>query len=64
MPTQSPVALKTTLELATTFFDAKSRHNIDATMATVAPTANYIFPLPASGEQKDWFRYEGKDAIT
>jgi hypothetical protein len=33
-------------------------------MATFAETANYIFPLPASGEQKDWFRYEGKKAVT
>jgi ketosteroid isomerase-like protein len=32
-------------------------------MATFAPTANYIFPLPASGEQKDWFRYEGKEKV-
>jgi ketosteroid isomerase-like protein len=64
MPTRSPAAVKTTLELAKAFFDAKSRHDIDSTMATFAPTANYIFPLPASGEQKDWFRYEGKEAIT
>jgi ketosteroid isomerase-like protein len=64
MATQSPASLKTTLELAKTFFEAKSRHDIDATMATFAPTAKYIFPLPASGEQNDWFRYEGKEAIT
>jgi ketosteroid isomerase-like protein len=57
-------AVPTTLELAKTFFEAKSRHDIDTTMATFAATANYIFPLPASGEQKDWFRYEGKAAIT
>lgn len=64
MPTRSQAPPKTTLELAKAFFDSKSRHDLDATMETFAPTANYIFPLPASGEQKDWFRYEGKDAIT
>ena len=64
MPSQSPAAPRTTLELAKIFFEAKSRHDIDTTMSTFTETANYIFPLPASGEQKDWFRYEGKKAIT
>lgn len=64
MQSQSPAALRTTLELAKAFFEAKSRHDIDATMAIFGDSAIYIFPLPASGEQKDWFRYEGKKAIT
>lgn len=55
MPTQSPAALKTTLDLAKIFFEAKSRHDIDGATAIFAPTANYICSLPVSGEQKDWF---------
>ena len=52
------------LSLVKEFFAAKERHDLDATMALFSEDALYIFPLPASGKQENWFRYKGKEAIT
>jgi ketosteroid isomerase-like protein len=45
------------------FFAAKERHDLDATMAPFAGDAVYTFPLNASGDPAPWFVYEGKEAI-
>ena len=52
------------LSLVKDFFAAKERHDLNATMALFSEDAVYIFPLPASGKQENWFTYKGKEAIT
>ncbi len=43
------------ISLVKAFFAAKERHDLDATMALFSEDAVYIFPLPASGKQENWF---------
>ena len=50
MPQASGTAL-TAVELAKAFFEAKERHDIDATMALFSENAVYTFPFSASGVQ-------------
>ena len=52
------------LSLVKEFFAAKELHDLDATMALFSEDALYIFPLPASGKQENWFTYKGKEAVT
>ena len=52
------------LSIVKEFFAAKQRHDLDATMALFSEDAVYIFPLPASGKQENWFTYKGKEAVT
>jgi ketosteroid isomerase-like protein len=52
------------LSLVKEFFAAKERHDLDATMSLFSEDAVYIFPLPASGKQENWFTYKGKEAVT
>ena len=52
------------LGLVKQFFAAKERHDLAATMALFSDDALYVFPLPASGKQENWFTYEGKEAVT
>ena len=52
------------LRLVKEFFTAKERHDLDATMALFSDDALYVFPLPASGKQENWFTYKGKEAVT
>ena len=52
------------LRLVKEFFAAKERHDLHATMSLFSEDALYVFPLPASGKQENWFTYEGKEAVT
>ena len=52
------------LGLVKDFLAAKERHDLGATMALFSDDALYVFPLPASGKQENWFTYEGKEAVT
>ncbi len=52
------------ISLVKAFFAAKERHDLDATMALFSEDAVYIFPLPASGKQENWFTFRGKEADT
>ena len=52
------------LRLVKEFFAAKERHDLAATMALFSDDALYVFPLPASGKQENWFNYEGREAVT
>ncbi len=51
------------LELAKTFYEAKGRHDLDATMALFAEDAVYVLPLSASGDPQPWFVHDGKDKV-
>lgn len=64
MSHQEQQTLDTSLGLVKQFFAAKERHDLGATMALFSEDAVYVFPLPASGKQENWFTYEGKEAVT
>ena len=44
------------------FFAAKEAHDLDRLEALFAKDVVYIFPLPASGAQENWFEYVGREA--
>ena len=44
------------------FFHTKEKHDLEGLRALFADNIAYIFPLPASGAQENWFVYNGKDA--
>lgn len=52
------------LSIVKEFFSAKERRDLAAAMALFSDDAVYIFPLPASGKQENWFTYKGKEAVT
>lgn len=57
-PPDSPSA-KSVVEA---FFAAKEAHDVDALASLFADDIVYIFPLPASGAQENWFVHDGKAA--
>ena len=44
------------------FFHTKEKRDLEGLKALFADNIVYIFPLPASGAQENWFVYDGKDA--
>lgn len=52
------------IDLVKSFFAAKERHDLAATVAGLADDVQYVFPLSASGDPEPWFVYNGKDATT
>ena len=56
---QTVTAAKSVVER---FFAAKEGHDLESLAALFAQEVVYIFPLPASGAQEDWFVYDGKEA--
>ena len=44
------------------FFRLKEQHDLEGVAALFADHIVYIFPLPASGAQENWFVYDGKEA--
>lgn len=44
------------------FFRTKESHDLDGLVDLFADEIVYTFPLPASGAQRNWFVYDGKDA--
>ena len=51
-------------DLVKSFFAAKERHDLAATVEVLIDDVQYIFPLSASGDPEPWFVYTGKDATT
>ncbi len=52
------------IDLVKSFYAAKSRHDLEATIELFADDAMYVLPLSASGEPKPWFQYDGKQATS
>lgn len=56
---QTAVAAKSVIDR---YLAAKEDHHLESLAALFAQDVIYIFPLPASGAQEDWFVYDGKEA--
>ncbi len=50
------------IDLVQSFYVAKERHDLEATVELFAEDVIYTFPLSASGDPKPWFEYNGKQA--
>lgn len=61
MTTETNQAAAESQSVVERFYAAKEAHDLDAMAALFADDVNYVFPLPASGAQENWFDYKGKD---
>ena len=50
------------IDLVKSFYAAKERHDLEATVNLFADDIIYTLPLNASGDPKPWFEYNGKQA--
>ena len=62
MPTESAEITAEAKSVVERFYAAKESHDLESLAALFADDLMYIFPLPASGAQEDWFVYDGKEA--
>jgi len=52
------------IDLVKSFYAAKERHDLKATVELFADDVIYTFPLSASGDAWPWFVYTGKQATS
>ena len=62
MSTQSGQTAAVARSIVEGFYAAKEAHDLESLAALFADDVTYVFPLPASGAQEDWFVYDGKEA--